>query len=292
MGDNANTRLQFLERVRDVWMHLPVFRAVAETEHLPTAARELDLVPSSLSRSIRQLEEILGTEVFDHSNKALVLNEQGKQLLASVRAAMRLIDDGVLAVRGDALAGVVTVAIPPQVSSSLLGPACAALYQRHPELGVSTIGILDHAIDSVLLRGGADVAIVTRPERDPSLSITELASLPRAAYVSRTGEIASDPPFVVVGTRAETVADGWPVHRTRTIAMWAHCERVAIEMCLSGALAFVAVARTVDVYRALLHTLPIDDIAALPLYMVSRRPIGAHPRTESVMAALCESLST
>ncbi|CAN5146019.1 hypothetical protein BH11MYX1_BH11MYX1_29080 [soil metagenome] len=123
MGDDPKTHFRFLERVHEVWMHLPAFRAVAETEHLPSAARELDLVPSSLSRSIRHLEEILEVELFDHSNKALVLNEPGRQLLASVRASMRLLDEAVRAMRGEHLAGVVTIATAEEVSASQLAPA-------------------------------------------------------------------------------------------------------------------------------------------------------------------------
>ena len=45
------------ERVSRIWNWLPVFRAVAETEHLPTASELLYVTPSALSRTIRLLEK-------------------------------------------------------------------------------------------------------------------------------------------------------------------------------------------------------------------------------------------
>ena len=43
--------------VERIWNWLPAFRAVAETEHLPTASDLLHVTPSALSRTIRLLEQ-------------------------------------------------------------------------------------------------------------------------------------------------------------------------------------------------------------------------------------------
>ncbi|HEY0192500.1 MAG TPA: LysR family transcriptional regulator, partial [Kofleriaceae bacterium] len=102
--------MKFVEHVRDSWSWLVAFRAVAETEHLPTAARELGLTPSSLSRSIRQLETRVGVELFDHRNKTLALNRAGRELLEAVRASMRLVDDAVRKANGLGMTGSVTAA--------------------------------------------------------------------------------------------------------------------------------------------------------------------------------------
>ncbi|MEO8553558.1 MAG: LysR family transcriptional regulator [Kofleriaceae bacterium] len=273
-----------------MWALLPAFRAVAETEHLPTAARALDLVPSSLSRAIRQLEEALGAELFDHTGKSLVLNEHGRVFLAGVRAAMRLVDESVRQVSGDVLSGAATMAIADEVSSSLLGPACAALHQRYPALAVATVGVADPALDSLLLRGGADVAVVTRPIRDAELAVVELTRLRRGAYVSREKLPADNFPYVVVGTRSDPLPDGWPVARPRRIAMWTHCERIALEACLHGHVAIVATDHAAAPYASRLARLPIEDIGDQALYLAFRRPLGVHLRTETLVTAIRESV--
>ena len=51
--------MEHLRRLYRVWNWLPAFRAVAETEHLPTASEMLGLTPSALSRAIKQLEDEL-----------------------------------------------------------------------------------------------------------------------------------------------------------------------------------------------------------------------------------------
>ena len=56
-------------RVSQLWSWLPAFRTVAETEHLPTAARMLELSPSALSRSVKQLEDSLGRPLFTREGR-------------------------------------------------------------------------------------------------------------------------------------------------------------------------------------------------------------------------------
>ncbi len=56
--------MERLRRVASFWNWLPAFRAVAETEHLPTAAEALFVSPSALSRAIRLLEKDVGQPLF------------------------------------------------------------------------------------------------------------------------------------------------------------------------------------------------------------------------------------
>lgn len=78
-----------------LWGWLPAFRATAESGSLSAAARMLEVSPSAVSRSLRLLEEELGEVLFDRvEGTALRLNAAGTKLFTQVRAAMRLVDDG------------------------------------------------------------------------------------------------------------------------------------------------------------------------------------------------------
>ena len=52
---------------------LRYFAKVAEMEHMTRAARELNLSEPALSRAIRQLEEELGTKLFERRGRSICL---------------------------------------------------------------------------------------------------------------------------------------------------------------------------------------------------------------------------
>lgn len=60
---------------------LRYFKAVAETQNMSKAAKDLFVSQSALSKSIRALEDELGGPLFQRTGKSLVLNEGGKILL-------------------------------------------------------------------------------------------------------------------------------------------------------------------------------------------------------------------
>ena len=88
-------------RLYQLWTWLPHFRAVAETEHLPTASVALGLSPSALSRALKQLEASVGCDLFVREKRSIRLNAQGKEVLRAVRLAMRGIDDALTALEQD-----------------------------------------------------------------------------------------------------------------------------------------------------------------------------------------------
>ena len=60
---------------------LRYFKAVAETQNMSKAAKNLFVSQSALSKSIRTLENELGGSLFQRTGKNLVLNDGGRILL-------------------------------------------------------------------------------------------------------------------------------------------------------------------------------------------------------------------
>ncbi len=281
--------MQFTGRVRTIWSWLPAFRAVAETEHLPTAAQELDVVASSLSRTVKLLEDELGLPLFDRTAKTLVLNEAGRRLLAATRDAMRLVDEALVSATGDEMRGSIAVVGSPDVAYTVLPRACAALANRYPEICVSILVENDAGIASLLQRGDADVALVFDPPDAAELVVTEVASWSRSVY-ARAGATVDSSAMrcVVVGTAGKRAEDGWPPHCERQIAAWASDQRAALEVVARTGfvtVAFDAVARTSEVFQRLLR-LPTPRIEPRTLYLAQRHAVGPHRRNEAVVEAI------
>ncbi len=281
--------MHFVHRVRTIWSWLPAFRAVAEAEHLPTAAQELGIVPSSLSRTVKQVEDELGIPLFDRTSKALVLNQAGRTLLIAVREAMRIVDDALGAAVGDDLVGHVGAVASSDLVHAVLIPAGASLAATHPSLALSALAAGSADIPEILLRGDADAAVISRAiPAHADLRVTELATWSRGVYArtARTG--GAEHRCVVVGTPTEPLDDGWPHDVERRIAAWAPDERAALELCALGDLVTVACDAVVQRcgFAGRLVKLPDPQISTRTLHLVQRRAVGRHRRTEALVEAI------
>jgi DNA-binding transcriptional LysR family regulator len=282
--------VRFAHRVRTIWSWLPAFRAVAETQHLPSAAHELGIVPSSLSRTVKHLEDELGVALFERTSKALVLNEAGRIVAAAVREAMRIIDDALGRAVGDELRGAVGAVATSDVAHAVVMPAVAALADSSPALALAIRTAHPAEMVDMLRRGEVDVAIMFESPAHDDLQAVELATWTRSAF-ARSADVAGALRCVVVGTAGDHLHDGWPPGVERVIAAWAPDERSALELCVRGGLAtiaFDAVAQASGLADRLVR-LPIPELPPRTLYLVHRRAIGRHVRTEALVEALARA---
>jgi LysR family transcriptional activator of nhaA len=80
----------------DSWLnyhHLFYFRTIANEGSIARASERLRLGQPTLSAQLRQLEEKLGTRLFDRHHKRLVLTEQGRRALEYANEIFRLGDE-------------------------------------------------------------------------------------------------------------------------------------------------------------------------------------------------------
>ncbi len=77
-------------------LQLHYFIEVAETQNISQTAKKLHISQPALSRSIKELEQDLGVELFSRNKHSLELNPQGKSFHHNIRQALELIDDAVV----------------------------------------------------------------------------------------------------------------------------------------------------------------------------------------------------
>lgn len=285
-------------RLRSLWAWLPAFRAVAETEHLPTASEMLHVSASSLSRTIRLLEEDVGRPLFDRVGRQIVLNEAGRELLVAVRNAMRGVDESLTRLGPGRLVGPVHVSVPGPFAPIFVLPALRAITAAHPELIPRVVSVPSGVVNDALARGDLDVAVLDDATPDDDLTLLELGPIPHALCCApghpldgrarpRPDEIATHPFVAPTPLPDGRVPDRWPPHLPRRIGLYVHQMQVGIEACRGGEL--LAVLPWPVAERAGLRRVPVKGISATTLHAVHRPTLAPEGRTEVVVDALEEA---
>ncbi|TFZ00101.1 LysR family transcriptional regulator [Ramlibacter humi] len=169
--------------------HLRTFIAVAEELNFHSAAARLHVTQAPVTRTIRQLEEILGTRLLDRSTRKCELTPAGEKLLQTAQRFMR---------RLSADLGQIGVASPPSVLR--LGVCFALDAVRLPELrenlrrrcGVRVHLELrgSHELARMLAFGELDAAIVLLPVAGEGLKVTRVAKAEMMAALPASHELA------------------------------------------------------------------------------------------------------
>lgn len=80
---------------------LRVFVAVAMRRSLVSAADQLHLTPSAVSKAIRRLETDMATELFDRTSRQLILNPSGARLVERARVLLALAEQARADIQGN-----------------------------------------------------------------------------------------------------------------------------------------------------------------------------------------------
>ncbi len=281
-------------RVSDYWNWLPAFRAVAETEHLPTAAEQLGVSSSALSRTVRLLEEELGAPLFVRLGRRIALNEEGRVMLRAVRDAMRRVDDGYQLILPGAFRGRVVLS-GRSTHAWLLVPALGRMHTEHPELSPALRTLADDLVAAALREGSLDVALVDRPKVEPDVVIEHLTKIDYGIYCGRghplydacdaSPEEVTRHPFVgpPVG-----VMDNWPPDVERIVGAQVDLFSNGLALAEAGAFLALLPAPVADAWTVdgRLRRLVYSPSPALDLYAAYRRPVGEHMLTSYVLDVL------
>ncbi len=157
------------------------FLALADTLHFGRASDACHVSPSTLSRSIRQLEETLGVTLFERDNRHVVMTPQGGAFLTYAREALEQWEQLRLSLQSGArrLTGEISVYCSVTASYSFLYALLSKFRTHHPgiELKLHT-GDPAEAMARVLA-GEEDMAITPRPRRTPeALAFKSLTRAP------------------------------------------------------------------------------------------------------------------
>ena len=153
--------------------HLRYFVALADRLNFTRAAALVHVSQSTLSHQIKQLEDELGTILFDRNAKRVALTPEGELFLARSLDALNSLDEGVRLLSAPSAApveGKVRVGVTPTFSATLIPKCVAALLTRHPSVRAVVKELTPEAIREDLIRGELDIGIAYPPLEKAGLS--------------------------------------------------------------------------------------------------------------------------
>jgi len=168
--------------------HLRYFLAVADTLHFGQAAERLGMSQPPLSQQIRQLEQLIGAQLFVRSHRRVQLTEAGTLLQQQARALLLQVDATVEQVqrvqrgeRGELHIGL-TRATP---LSAQIPRAIFDYRQRYPQVRLQLREMNTLQQIDALLEGELDVGIIRRRTLPPELVAHSLFTDPLAVVLHR-----------------------------------------------------------------------------------------------------------
>ncbi len=282
-----------------IWNWLPAFKAVAETEHLPTASKRSNLTSSALSRSIRQLEDALGHELFNRVGRSLVLNSQGTRLLFAMNEATQGLGSALWSITSEPMKGPLRISSLGVLTNDYVIPAVLYLKRAHPDLEPVLLNNGQREANELLVRGHLDVAFYYDALTHEDLLIQRLGECTASVYCGvghpLYGEFDAEleqlleHPFAVAvtGDRGRTI-DGWPIDIPRKVGMRMTLLTSAVAVTQSGLLLSVlpdVVALPLLRSKAL-HRFSLQLIPPFEMYATTHRKEGSNPNVHAMIEAV------
>ena len=176
------------------------FVAVAEELHFHRAAARLNMSQPPLTTAIRKLEEEIGVDLIDRSNRTIGLTAAGTVFLDEARRTLRQAERAV-AVTRDTAAGQTGVVRIGYVGSALYGrlPDTIRAFRRsQPDVRLELIEATSARQVSLVREGGIDVGLVIPPISDAAdLTFSRFDGDDLAIAVPRTHPLAAEPSLAV-----------------------------------------------------------------------------------------------
>jgi DNA-binding transcriptional LysR family regulator len=185
--------------------HLRYFVAVAEAENVLRAATQiLHISQPAVSRQIRDLEDELGTQLFERTGKSVRLTDAGSLFLKEARAVLERADEAVRSVLAFAQAGEteLRVGYTPALRAQILSPALHVFQREMPKVHVKLHDWSNEKIVTGLRDGRLDLAFIVRPSKRGDFRDLRFEELLR----ERIG-LAVPPNHPFAGRRSVSLAD-------------------------------------------------------------------------------------
>ncbi|WP_022706348.1 LysR family transcriptional regulator [Paracoccus zeaxanthinifaciens] len=156
---------------------LRCFVTAADHLHFGRAAQAMDMLPASLGRQIRLLEQRLETRLFHRTTRSVALSEAGQAILEDARDLIEradMLSDRIRTLRQNDTQPLKVGAID-SAAAGLMPQLLAAFRAEHPEAEIQLIEQKTIHLLPKLLSGSLDIVFCRPPDlRDPRITFRTL----------------------------------------------------------------------------------------------------------------------
>ena len=165
---------------------LNTLSAILKLGSFTAAGEYVNLSHSAVSIQMKQLENDLGTILFDRKTRPTGLTVMGEKVALLAQAVIDDVDKIRDIASGEALVGSISIGIVPTASDTLLPLILDGLRSRFPKLQVKVKSDTSAELAALTNRHELDFSILTAPPLEvPGLTITEIAAEPLYAVGPR-----------------------------------------------------------------------------------------------------------
>ena len=157
--------------------------AIADHGNFTRAAAELHVSQPALSQRIRQLEEMLGTQLLDRTGRTVRPTDAGRAYIEHARRALREFEAGRRAIRDveNLETGTLRLAFTPTFTTYLVGPLVRRFQGLHPGIAISVAeaALSEDALDLGVAFGDVQSTdVIAQPLYDEQLCLVVDAGHP------------------------------------------------------------------------------------------------------------------
>lgn len=141
--------------------HLRYFVAVADARNFTRAAEHLHVTQPTLSHQIKQLEQLIGTVLFERGGRDVDLTDAGRLFKPYCERILKEIESSTLAISelGGLMRGTLRMAVFHSFSHSMLPPILAEFALRYPGVHVTARLVPRADMERDLINGELDFAV-------------------------------------------------------------------------------------------------------------------------------------
>ncbi|MEM8541479.1 MAG: LysR substrate-binding domain-containing protein [Pseudomonadota bacterium] len=153
--------------------HIRAFLEIARAESVSAAAERLNITQPAVSRSLRELEEIIGAPLFDRVGRGIRLNEAGRVFQTHASASMVELMRGYDRLSKDmGISRRLAIGALPTASTNLLPQAAIRFRQSMPQVRLQIMTGPNWLLFNQLRDGALDMVVGRMPEKETATGIT------------------------------------------------------------------------------------------------------------------------